>query len=156
MKTFVQEWLENNATTRDVVKDLKGMLNDKKWTSFFTHSEIDEPVTYTHSMNFMCKTVHLSKCGYASSIYSEDLALQLIKDALSENIKSIAKWLLNSDSTMQIFVFADDPIGSAVFKEDKSVDDEVPYAIMCLRKLDEMCCNTSGFMVEYIFPIPNI
>ena len=156
MKTFIQEWHENNATTRTVIKDLKGMLNDKKWTSFFTHSEIDEPVTYTHSMNFMYKTVHLSKCGYASSIYSEDLALQLIRDALYENIKNIAKWLLSSDSTKQVFIFADDPIGTAVFKEDKSVDEEVPYAIMCLRKFDDMCSNASGFYVEYIFPIPNL
>ena len=156
MKTFLQEWYRNKATINDVIKDLQGMLNDRCWTIFFTHNNFDNPISYTSSLCYMRKTVHLSNCGYASSIYSEDLALRLIKDALTENITNIAKWLLDrNESEMNIFIFADGPIGQAVFKKDYTINDEISHALMLLKKIDGVCNNASGFMVEYIFPVVN-
>lgn len=156
MNNLLQTWQKNGTPIYTVVAELKRMLTDKYWSSYFLHNENDDAVSYTNSLAYMKNTVHLSRCGYASSIYSEDLALQLIKDALSENIANIAKWLLSDDTSMQIFIVADDsPIGTVVYK-DHTIDEEVPYALMCLRKCDIPCKNASGFFVEYIFPISNI
>jgi hypothetical protein len=154
MNNLLQTWKKNGTPIYTVVAELKRMLTDKYWGTYFIVSDQGEQLTYTYTLEYMQRTVHLSRCGYASSIYSEDLALQLIKDALSENIANIAKWLLSDDTSMQIFIVADE-IGTVVYK-DHTIDEEVPYALMCLRKCDIPCKNASGFFVEYIFPISDI
>ena len=132
------------------------MLADRRWSEHFLSNENDDIQSYTSSMKYMSETVHLSRCGYASSIFSEDLALQLIKDALTENIEHIAKWLIFEDSTsMNIMIIADNEIGTIVYN-DQSIDETIQYALMCLRKCDIPSRNTSGFYVEFIFPIANI
>ena len=156
MSNFLQTWKENNTPFHVVVSELKRLLADKRWSEYYLCNENDDVMFYTNSLKFMKETVHLSRCGYASSIFSEDLALQLIKDALEENIEYIGRWILSDDSSMQLFLFADDPIGTVVFSSDLSVDEEVQYAIICLRKCDVPCRNTSGFFVEYIFPVSNL
>ena len=151
----LQEWQKHKTPAHTIINELKGMLSDKYWGTYYLCNENDDVMAYTNTLNYMRKTVHLSKCGYASSIYSEDLALQLIRDAISENINNIARWLKSEDSSIQIFIFADNPIGTVVFK-DRSVDENVQYALMCLRKCDMPCKNASGFFVEFIFPVANI
>ena len=139
-----------------VVAELKQILEDRRWSENFLSNENDDIQSYTSSMKYMFETVHLSRCGYASSIFSEDLALQLIKDALTENIEHIAKWLIFEENTsMNIMIIADNEIGTIVYK-DLSTDETIQYALMCLRKCDSPCRNSSGFYVEFIFPIANI
>ena len=152
----LQEWQKHKTPAHTIINELKGMLSDKYWGTYYLCNENDDVMVYTNTLNYMRKTVHLSKCGYASSIYSEDLALELIRNALSENINNIAKWLRSDDTSMQIMILGTSTtIGTVVFK-DQSIDEEVPYALMCLRKCDTPCKNASGFFVEYIFPVANI
>ena len=155
MSTKIQEWHKNKATLPDVIADLKKMLEDKCWNSFFTHDESDNGVIYTSSKKYMLETVRLSHCGYASSVFSESLALQLINDALNENVEHIARWLLfSSDSSMSVMIFGDGPLGMVVF-DDRSTT-EVQYVLMCLRKCEAPCHNSSGFFVEFLIPVPNL
>lgn len=156
MSNMIQKWKNDKTPLFVVVAELKQMLTDKRWTEHFLCSETGDIQSYTSSLKYMFETVHLSRCGYASSIFSEDLALQLIKDALNENIEHIAKWLILEESTsMNIMIIADNEIGTIVYK-DQSIDETVQYALMCLRKCDIPSRNTSGFYVEFIFPIANI
>ena len=152
MNNLLQSWKESKIPLHVVILELKKLLADKRWSEYYLSSENDDVLSYTNSLKFMKEMAHLSRCGYASSIFSEDLALQLIKDALEENLEYIGRWLMGNDTSMQLFIFADDPIGTIVYSSDLSIDDEVQYAILCLRKCDIPCKNTSGFFVEYIFP----
>lgn len=156
MINLLQKWKNDNAPLFVVIAELKKLLAGRRWSEFFLCSESGDVQSYTSSLKYMRETVHLSHCGYASSIFSEDLALQLIRDALTENIEHIAKWLILDESTsMNILVVADNEIGTIVFN-DMSIDETIQYALMCLRKCDSPCRNSSGFYVEFIFPIANI
>lgn len=154
--TKIQKWQKDNASVIQIIAELKNMVSDKYWDTYFTKGDRGEQVAYTSSLDYMYRTVHLSHCGYASTIYSEDLALQLIRDALYENVEHIARWIKSNDTSMQIMIFGSpEPIGSILYYKDRErrLDESASYAVMCLRKNDIPCKNASGFFVEFLYPI---
>ena len=150
--TYLDKIKKEKLNLFQVQNDLIQMLSDKSWTSMFCHDEKDTVCIYTDSLQNMKKRVHLSEIGYVSSVYAEDLALVLIKSCLEDNVSHIARFLLSEDSSMELMgMMLDGPVGYVVNK-DKSVQD-ASSIIVSVRKNDKPCKNSSGFFVEYVYPI---
>ncbi len=130
------------------------MIESPVWTSLFCHDSQDFMCSYTESLNSLKQLIRISECKFVSSVYSEELALDLIKDAIQENIPYIAQWIISDDSSMQLMGFCDN-VGYVVYK-DKSIDDTANYVVISLRKNEKPCRNSSGFYVEFIYPISDI
>ncbi len=153
--TKLKKWQKDNTPIPKIIVELKNMVLDKYWDTYFLIGDNGEHQIYTSTLDYMYKTVHLSRCGYASTIYSEDLALQLIRDALSENIEHIARWIKSDESSMQMMIFGSSGIGSILYYKDRDrcLDENASYAVMCMRKNDIPCKNASGFFVEFLYPV---
>ena len=150
--TYLDKIKKENLNLFQIQKDLKQMLESKTWTSAFCHCEKDLMRNYTESLSRLKRRVNLSEIGYMSSVYSEDLALVLIKSCLEDNISHVAKFLLSEDTSMELMgMMLDGPVGYIVNK-DKSVE-EVSSIIISIRKNDKPCQNSSGFFIDYIYPI---
>ena len=150
--TYLNRIKKEKLSVIQIQKDLKHMLESKEWTSSFCHCEKDQMRSYSESLSLLKRRVHLSEISYMSSIYSEDLALVLIKSCLEDNISHIARFLISDDSSLELMgMMLDGNVGYIVNK-DKSVE-EVSSIIISVRKNDIPCQNSSGFMVDYIYPI---
>ncbi len=152
--TYIDKCLKEKRSITQIQDDLKAMIESHVWTSHFCHNSKDFMCSYSDSLNSLKHMIRLSKCQFVSSVYSEDLALDLVKDALQENIPYIAQWILSNDSSMQLMGFCDN-VGYVVY-QDKSVDENASYVLVSLRKNEKPCRNSSGFYVEFIYPISEI
>ena len=89
--TYVDKIIKDKLNLFQIQKDLKEMLESNIWTSHFCHSSNDKMQSYSDGLENMKRRVNLSEIGYMSSVFSEDLALCLIKSCLEDNIFHIAK-----------------------------------------------------------------
>lgn len=130
------------------------MIESPVWTSLFCHNSQDFICSYSVSLNYLKNLIRISTSKFVSTVYSEELALDLIKDAIRENIQLIAQWILSDESSMQLMGFCDN-VGYVVYK-DKRIDDAANYVVISFRKNDAPCRNSSGFYVEFIYPVSEI
>ena len=149
--TYVDRIKKEKINVFQTQKDLKHFLESNTWTSYFCHCSEDRMQSYTDSLKNMKRRVLLSEVGFMSSVFSEDLALCLIKSCLAHNIPHIAKFLLSEDTSIELMGMTDSSVGYIVNK-DKSVK-ESSNVIISVRKNNKPCRNSSGFFVEYIYPI---
>ncbi len=150
--TYADKIRKENLNLLQIQRDLREMLDSHTWTSHFCHCSNDKMQSYTDSLQNMKRRVNLSEIGYMSSVYSEDLALCLIKSCLDDNLYHIANFLLSEETSMELMgMMTDGPVGYIV-NRDRSVQ-EVSTVIISIRKSDKPCRNTSGFFVGYIYPI---
>ena len=150
--TYLDRIKKDKINIFQIQKDLKKMLESNVWTSHFCHCSQDHIQSYTDSLKTMKQRVAFSEAGYMSSIYSEDLALCLIKSCLDDNLSHIANFLLSDDTSMELMgLMTDGPVGYIVNR--KRAVEEVSSVIISIRKNDKPCRNSSGFYVEYAYPV---
>ena len=150
--TYVDKIIKDKLNLFQIQKDLKEMLESNIWTSHFCHSSNDKMQSYSDGLENMKRRVNLSEIGYMSSVFSEDLALCLIKSCLEDNIFHIAKFLLSDDTSMELMGMMTDGSVGYIVNRDRTVE-ESSMVIISVRKNDKPCRNTSGFYVQYIYPV---
>ena len=149
--TYLDKIQKEKLNVFQIQKDLKQMLGSKDWTSHFCHSSKDKMQSYSDSLQNMKRRVHLSEIGYVSTVFSEDLALTLIKSCLEDNLKYVSNFLLSNDTSMELMGMMDMNVGYIV-NRDQTIQ-EVSTVIISIRKNDKPCRNSSGFYVEYAYPV---
>lgn len=150
--TYLDKIRKQNLNLLQIQNDLKKMLDSRDWTSYFCHCSKDHIQSYTDSLQNMKRRVSISEIGYMPSVFSEDLALCLIKSCLDDNIPHIASFLCSSDTSMELMGLMTDGSIGYIVNRDRKVE-EVSSVIISIRKNDKPCQNSSGFMVEYIYPV---
>lgn len=147
--------LDENYSTENIERKLIKLVKNQRWTNMFCRDERDCYVCYTQTYRNMCKDAEMLDIPYVSSVYNEELALQIIKKFVMNNAGQIAEWLAKPEKTNVFSYIHDTPLG--IVKE-KGKDDfaNVFSAMITIRKCGNSNRNTSGFYVESITPIPEI
>ncbi len=150
--TYTDKIRKQSLNLLQIQNELKKMLDSRDWTSHFCHSSKDKMQSYSDSLQNMKRRVHLSEIGYISTVFSEDLALMLIKSCLEDNISHIAKFLISEETSIELMGMMMDMNVGYIVNRDQTIQ-EVSTVIISIRKNDKPCHNSSGFMVEYIYPV---
>lgn len=147
--------VDENCSAENIGRKLKQLLENKRWVDFFCRDERDCYVCYCQTDRELRKESEMYDMQYVSSVYNEELALQIIKEFIQTNAKETAEWLKSSEKTQTVVYVGDRSVGIVKMREDVGFT-PVFTALVTLRK--SLCSNKnrSGFYVESIIPIPEL
>ena len=85
--------LNENHSVENIERKLIKLVKNQRWTNMFCRDERDSYVCYTQTYRNMCKDAEMLDIPCVSSVYNEELALQIIKKFVVNNARQIAEWL---------------------------------------------------------------
>lgn len=153
--TFLERWLAEGCSAENIGQKLKMLLKNQRWTELFCRDERDCYVGYCQSKLHMRKELEKYDIPYVSSVYNEELALQIIKKCVDENANQIAVWFAQPEKTKSFLCVDDTPIG--IVRMQGSQDYTASFtALITIQKCGNSNRNRSGFYIESISVIPEL
>ena len=139
----------------NIERKLNKIIKNNRWTNLICVDETDKYVGYCKSLQRLQKELKIHKGPYASSVYNEELALQIIRECISINMQQIAIWLREPDRILSLLFIRETPLG-IVLKQGNTDTESVFTASIILKKSDKPNKNRSGFYVSHITPVPEM
>lgn len=153
--TLLEKWLDEVGSAENIERKLKMLLKNQRWTDLFCRDEKDCYVGYCQSNSQMRKEIEMYDTPYVSSVYNEEIALQIIRECVEENANQIAVWFAEPVKTQTFIYVGNTPIG--IVRMQGSQDFTPTFtALLTIRKCGNSNRNRSGFFVESIVPIPEL
>ena len=153
--TLLEQWLDKGNSSENIERKLKTLLKNQRWTDLFCRDEQDCYAGYCQTYAQMRKEIETYDIPYVSSVYNEELALQIIQKCVVENANEIAQWFGRPEKTKSFLYVADEPIGIVRLKKDTEFTPSFTV-LVTLKKCGHSNRNRSGFYIESIVPIPEI
>ena len=153
--TLLEKWLNDGCSTENIERKLKILLKNQRWTDLFCRDEHDCYTGYCQTYAQMKKESELYDIQYISSVYNEELALQIIQKCVVENANEIAQWFGRPEKMKSFLYVADEPIGIVRLKKDTEFTPSFTV-LLTLKKCGHSNRNRSGFFVSVIIPIPEL
>ena len=153
--TLSEQWLDKGCSAENIERKLKTLLKNQRWTDYFCRDEQDCYVVYCQTNAQMRKEAETYDIPYVSSVYNEELALEIIRDCIKENAKQIADWFGQPEKTKSFLYVGNEPVGIVKLQKDLEFTPTFT-ALITLKKCGHSNRNCSGFFVSDLCPIPEI